>query len=132
MDNKPMKSHGAFSWNELLTTDVAGAKAFYGGLLGWSFQEDDTHGVKYTLAAAGDAHVGGIMAIPPEAQGMPPAWGPYVTVDDVDQLVPQVERLGGCVRVPPRDVPNLGRFMVIQDPQGALLTLITYTCFEQA
>jgi predicted enzyme related to lactoylglutathione lyase len=127
-----MKLHGAFSWNELLTTDVAGAKAFYGELLGWTLKDDNAHGVEYTIASAGGTETGGIMAIPEEAQGMLPAWGAYVTVDDVDKLAPMVEKLGGCIFVPPRDIPGLGRFMVIQDPQGAMLSLITYTCFKKA
>lgn len=130
MNMEAMKLHGAFSWNELLTADVAGAKAFYGELLGWTLQDTGEFGRDYTLAKAGETTVGGIMAIPEEAKGMPPSWGAYVTVDDVDKLLPQVEKLGGRVIVPPRDIPGLGRFMVIQDPQGAMLSLISYTCFE--
>ena len=72
------------------------------------------------------AVVGGIMAIPAQAKGMPPAWGAYVTVNNVDALIPQVKKLGGSICVPPMDIPGLGRFMVIQDPQGATLSLITY------
>jgi predicted enzyme related to lactoylglutathione lyase len=131
MNPELIKLHGAFSWNELLTTDVAGAKRFYGELLGWTLQDTNEHGVDYTLAKVGETPMGGIMAIPPGAQGMPPTWGIYVTVDDVDQLLPKVAQLGGSVCVPPQDIPGLGRFAVIQDPQGARLTLITYTCLTQ-
>lgn len=131
MDNNAMKQHGAFSWNELLTTDVAGAKAFYGELLGWTLQDDNSHGMEYTLAKAGETLTAGIMAIPEQAKGMPPTWGAYVTVDDVDALIPRVEKLGGKVCVPPMDIPGLGRFVVIQDPQGAVLSIITYTCLEK-
>lgn len=126
MSTEAMKQHGAFSWNELMTTDVAGAKTFYGELLGWSLSDIDCCNEKYTMAKAGETEVAGMMDIPTEAAGMPPAWGAYVTVDDVDAMVAQVEKLGGKICLPPRDIPGIGRFVVIQDPQGAVLSLITY------
>lgn len=131
MSDNPMLQHGAFSWNELMTTDVAGAKAFYGELLGWTLQDDNSHGMEYTLAKRGETIVGGIMAISEQTKGTPPTWGAYVTVDDVDALIPRVEKLGGKIMVPPVDIPDLGRFVMIQDPQGAMLSLITYTCLDK-
>ena len=80
----------------------------------------------YTVIKAGDTQVGGIMTIPDKAKGMPPAWGAYVTVDDVDATAARVAQLGGKVLVPATDIPDVGRFVVIQDPQGAILSLITY------
>ncbi|MBI3771809.1 MAG: VOC family protein [Gammaproteobacteria bacterium] len=130
MSKEAMKQHGAFSWNELLTTDVTRAKAFYGELLGWTLEDIKSNGMDYTIAKAGETQVGGIMAIPTQAKGMPPAWGAYVTVDNVDALIPRVEKLGGKICAPPMEIPGLGRFMVIQDPQGAVLSLITYTSLE--
>jgi uncharacterized protein len=53
-------------------------------------------------------------------------WGVYVTVDDVDASVKLVEELGGKVLVAPMDIPNTGRFALIQDPQGATLSIISY------
>ncbi|MDP1681815.1 MAG: VOC family protein [Burkholderiales bacterium] len=126
MSDTAMKQAGAFSWNELMTTDVKGAKAFYGELLGWGMQDINTCGMDYTLVKLGDKEIGGIMAIPDQAAGMPPAWGAYVTVDNVDALLSRVEKLGGKVCVPPQDIPDVGRFAVIQDPQGAMLSLISY------
>ncbi|MEJ2703676.1 MAG: VOC family protein [Sedimentisphaerales bacterium] len=64
--------------------------------------------------------------MPPECKGMPPTWGVYVTVDDVDAPAARVEQLGGKLLQPPADIPNVGRFCVIQDPQGAALCAITY------
>ncbi len=126
MDDQ-MKRPGLLSWNELMTTDVAGAKAFYSELLGWDMADITCEGMEYTMVKKGDREIGGIMATPSEAAGMPPIWGAYVTVDDVDVLAEQVERLGGKICVPPRDIPDVGRFCVIQDPQGAMLSLITYS-----
>ena len=60
------------------------------------------------------------------AAGMPPTWGAYVTVDDVEATVAQAEKLGGKICIPPTDIPTVGRFAVIQDPQGAMLSVITY------
>lgn len=120
-----MKQHGAFSWNELMTTDVEAAKSFYGELLGWTMQ-DLKMNMPYTMVKAGDNEVGGIMKIPPDAAGMPPQWGAYVTVDDVDAMSQRVGEIGGKLIMPPTDIPDVGRFCVIQDPQGATLALITY------
>ena len=118
--------HGAFSWNELMTTDPEAAKAFYSKLFGWTSKDMPMEGMTYTVVSAGEKDIGGIMAIPPEAQGMPPRWGPYVTVDNVDATAKSAESLGGKVLVEPRDIPKVGRFCVIQDPQGAVISAISY------
>lgn len=121
-----MTLQGAFSWNELMTNDVAGAKVFYSELLGWQLTDMESSCGTYTVAKAGNTEVAGIMATPKEAEGMPPGWGAYVTVDDVDAMSQRVETLGGKVLIPPQDIPELGRFLVMQDPQGAVLMLVTY------
>ena len=123
---EPMKQHGAFSWNELMTTDVGAAKAFYGKLFGWALEELENSEMVYTMAKAGGKEVAGIMGMPPEAGKMPPTWGAYVTVNDVDASAQEAETLGGKIVLAPRDIPNVGRFCVICDPQGATLSLITY------
>jgi predicted enzyme related to lactoylglutathione lyase len=123
--------HGAFSWSELVTTDVPGAVDFYTKLFGWTTQELQMEGMSYTLIKVGESEVGGIMAVPPEAQGMPPAWGVYVTVDDVDATAKTAEKLGGKIIVPPTDIPEVGRFCVIQDPQGAYIAAITYVPMQE-
>ena len=121
-----MKQHGAFSWNELITTDVEAAKAFYRSLLDWKLEDMQSGDMTYTMATVGEGKVAGMMMTPPEAAGMPPMWGAYVTVDDVDASARQVASLSGKVLIEPRDIPGIGRFCVIQDPQGATLSLITY------
>ncbi len=122
----PFKTPGAFSWCELMTTDPAAATEFYRQLLGWTV-EPMNMGMPYNVLKVGEAAIGGIMGMPPgAAAGMPPMWMSYVTVADVDALVKRVEGLGGKVHMPPTDIPTVGRFAVIQDPQGAVLNLITY------
>ena len=125
--NDAMKQHGAFSWNELMTSDVSAAKTFYADLLGWSM-EDMTmeNDMIYTVVKADGREVGGIMAISSEEAGMPSQWGAYVTVDDVDASALQAQQLGGKLLLPPQNIPGVGRFCVVQDPQGANLSLITY------
>ncbi|HMK43350.1 MAG TPA: VOC family protein [Dissulfurispiraceae bacterium] len=125
MDER-FKQHGAFSWSELLTTDVEAAKSFYVKLFGWETEEMAMPGMTYTVVKAGGKEVGGIMAIPKEAQGMPPTWGTYVTVDDVDATAKTAEAHGARLLLPPQDIPNVGRFCVLQDPQGAVINVITY------
>lgn len=120
---------GAFSWCELLTTDVEAAKKFYSELFGWNIEPvaDALHqDMQYNLVKVDGTEIGGIMAVPPQAQGMPPSWGTYVTVDDVDAAAAKARELGGDVVVPLTDIPEVGRFCVIKDPQGAVISMITY------
>jgi predicted enzyme related to lactoylglutathione lyase len=126
MAGQPTPAHGAFCWNELATTDAAAAKKFYTELLGWQLKEGDVTPMAYTEIVVGGAHVGGIYQTGPESGGnMPPHWITYVSVDDVDASAKRVAELGGKVSLPPMDIPDVGRFCVIRDPQGATLALIT-------
>lgn len=118
--------HGAFGWTELMTTDAASAKKFYTKLFGWKTEKAPMPGVKYTLIKVGDEMMGGIMGTPPDCKAPVPCWSVYVTVDDVDATAAKVKRLGGKLLHPPMDIPKVGRFCVIQDPQGATICAITY------
>ena len=122
----PFKQHGAFSWFELMTTDVEAAKTFYSRLFGWQTEKAPMEDMNYTLVKVGDESLGGIMSMPPQAEGPPPSWGIYVTVDDVDATARKAEELGAKILVPLTDIPDVGRFFVLQDPQGAVISAITY------
>ncbi len=117
-------AHGSFCWNELMTTDMEAASRFYGQLFGWNYK-DSMGDMPYSIVEGGGREQGGIMPMPPEAGQMPPNWGAYVAVDDVDASARQAEELGGKILMEPRDIPHVGRFCVIQDPQGAVLSMIT-------
>lgn len=121
------KTHGAFSWSELLTTDPEGARAFYTALFGWGSKTMEMPRGTYTTFQVGDTSVAGMMRIPASAAAMAPAWGCYVTVDDVEATCRRALELGGKVLLPVTEVPPVGRMAVIQDPQGALLSVITYS-----
>jgi len=120
------KTPGAFSWSELTTPDPAAAARFYGEVLGWTVKEPDPNMGGYRVVSVGGQGVAGIMAPPPGAPPMPPHWGCYVTVGNVDNTLERVQALGGTVLVPPMDVPTVGRMAVFKDPQGAILNIIQY------
>jgi predicted enzyme related to lactoylglutathione lyase len=122
------KTHGAFSWSELMTSDPEAALRFYRQLLGWTTDTMPMPGGTYHVLKADGTAIGGVMKMSKEAAagGMPPSWGCYVTVKDVDECARQVPALGGKVLHPPTDIPSVGRFAVIADPQGAWLSVITY------
>jgi hypothetical protein len=120
------KTHGAFSWMELMTSDAAAACEFYGKLFGWKFETMDMGSGPYHVLKVGDTSLGGVMKTPPQAGPMPPMWGGYVTVTNADQTAEECKKLGGKVLAPPMDIPTVGRFAVLQDPQGAVINVITY------
>lgn len=122
---EPFTTPGAFSWSELMTSDPKSATEFYGSLFGWTVDTMPMPGGDYRVVKVGDAAIGGIMAIPGGA-AMPPSWGCYVTVKNVDETVRQCKALGGSVCHEPQDIPGVGRFAVIADRQGATLNVIAY------
>ena len=118
-------SHGRFVWYELTTTDTRAAEAFYRGVLGWQASDAGMPGMAYTIVSAGGAGVGGLMALPEAARqaGARPGWIGYVAVDDVDKRAAQFAERGGKVHRAPDDIPGVGRFAMVADPQGAVLAL---------
>ncbi len=126
MDEKLMK-HGAIGWFELMTTDVEAAKEFYEALFCWEYEPFDADpSAQYNGVKVNGDMVAGIMKTPAQCTHQPPCWGAYVTVDDIDATTSKIEGLGGKIIVPPTDIPNIGRFSVFTDPQGAVLSAITY------
>jgi predicted enzyme related to lactoylglutathione lyase len=116
---------GTFCWNELATNNLKECKKFFTDLLGWTSEDSDMGGTKYTVFKQGEKMVGGMMAISKDWGDVPPHWMGYIAVDDVDSKAKKVEELGGKVNVPPTDIPTVGRFCVITDPGGAVVSLIT-------
>lgn len=123
-----MSDQGRFVWYELMTPDVAAAKAFYGDVVGWTAQDMPMPGMTYTIVSAGDGQVGGMMALPDELRdmGVPPNWTGYIGVDDVDASAEKIKSLGGAVRREPMDIPGVGRFAVVADPQGAVFCIFKW------
>ncbi|THB63572.1 MAG: VOC family protein [Desulfovibrio sp.] len=125
------KTHGVFSWNELMTTDLDGAKEFYGGLFGWEFEEmvisdGPMAGTPYISGKINGEYVGGMMTKPPEPAHIPPHWGAYITVDNIENTLGKVKELGGNVIMPKTPIKDMGAFAVIQDPQGAVVSIFEF------
>ena len=120
---------GRFVWYELLTTDIAAAQVFYGKVVGWDARDASTPDFAYRMFTVGNAPMAGLMNLPEEGlrKGATPRWLGYVAVDDVDMTAERVRCLGGTIYVPPTDIPNVGRFSVIADPQGAMFDVIELT-----
>jgi len=119
------REQGAFSWFELTTTDVRAAESFYTRLFGWTTEPWIGEG-SYTLIKVNGKEVGGIVTARATDSPKPCGWGIYVTVTDVDETARKVPEFGGRVVLQPTDIPKVGRFCIIEDPQGALITAITY------
>jgi uncharacterized protein len=117
---------GCFAWYELMTTDVAAAKAFYGNILGWEAPDASTPELPYSLFTAGGVPTCGVMELPEEGRrmGAGPRWMGYIGVDDVEVTANRIERLGGAVFVRPTDT-NIGRISVMADPQAAIFALVS-------
>ncbi len=120
-------------WPELTTPDPAGAIAFYGGLLGWKTKpETGVESAPYVEWVNHGESIGGIMPMRGDMwKGVPPHWMIYITVADCDERAARAAALGGKVRVPPTDIPNVGRFSVISDAQGATFSIIKMTAMHQ-
>src|ERR1700755_1851414 len=134
MSEQTMPANGSFCWNELGTTDLEAAQNFYKTLLGWQIKESkataacegtEAPPMVYNEIVVEGRHVGGIYKMGPEFGGAPSHWMAYVAVEDVDAKARQVWELGGKVCVPPTDIPNVGRFCIINDPAAATLPLLT-------
>jgi predicted enzyme related to lactoylglutathione lyase len=118
---------GAFIWYELMTTDVDAAQNFYESVFGWAVKDSGMSDMDYRIVHAGERPIGGMMALRDEQleAGARPFWGGYIGVADVDAATEKAESLGASTHVPPMDIPEVGRFSVISDPQGGMITLFT-------
>ena len=115
---------GTPSWVELVTPDQQAARAFYGSLFGWSFDDHDMGemGHYYIGTIEGD-EIAGVSGQMPGMEGHPAFWGVYLAVDDVDAATAKVEAAGGKVEAGPFDVNENGRMSALQDPTGARINL---------
>lgn len=117
---------GAFSWSEINTRDPEAAKAFYGDVFGWTFEDKEFEGVgTYTTIANGSNTFGGLIdmsgMVPDE---VPPHWLVYFSVEDADAAAATAKERGGDVAFGPQDIQGVGRFAVLRDPWGAAFAVI--------
>jgi predicted enzyme related to lactoylglutathione lyase len=130
MEIRMSNPQASFVWHELHTTDADAAQAFYSEVVGWRAHDAGMPGARYTIVSVGDAGVGGIMPLREDAcaTGRPPEWIGYVGVDDVDGYAERLKAAGGTVHKPAEDIPGVGRFAIVADPQGARFVLFKGSC----
>lgn len=110
---------GSWHWKELWTSDVQAALRFYEEAFGLKHEQfgDSPY---FVLSGAGGT-LGGVVQSP---GGVPPNWLPFVTVDDADATAKRAEANGGSLTRAPDDMPQVGRFGILQDPLGATIGFI--------
>ncbi len=115
-----------FMWYELMTSDPDAAAQFYERVIGWSAADSGMPGMDYRLLRSGEASIAGLMALPSGAAeaGMRPAWFGYVAVADVEAAIAGFLAAGGGLLMPATDIPGIGRFALVTDPQGAALYIM--------
>ena len=118
---------GTVCWTELATSDLKKAETFYSDVFGWTLKQSDIPDMDYTEFSNGSQPLGGMMKLMEHMVGVPSHWGIYFMVDDCDAMAAKATTLGATVCAAPQDIPNTGRFAVIQDPQGA-----TFMIFKPA
>ena len=125
------ETNGMFSWFELMTDDVESSKVFYSQIIGWRFVTDSNN-PDYTLVMTDnvDRPIAGIIdksvALVDNPKSIPNHWGSYITVRDIKLSISKVEDLGGKIIVPITKIEKIGLFCVIQDPCGAVVSLMEY------
>ena len=127
-------------WFELITADRPATGRFYASVMGWNVVDDPdpTHG-GYQVAMAPDGEATAGLMTPMPGMPLPPGWRVYFGTDDVDRDAGRIAELGGRVELGPMDIPDVGRFLVAVDPQGAGFILMrrtdgaapTFDCGEQ-
>ncbi|HEX4495804.1 MAG TPA: VOC family protein [Thermoanaerobaculia bacterium] len=121
------KTRGRFVWFDLASPDLEAAKSFYPAVVGWGTQVFEAPGMAYTMWTAGERPIGGNLEMTAQAAaGLDrPHWLAYIGVPAVDATVARAQELGAKAVMPPTDIPSVGRFAVIADPQGALTAPFT-------
>lgn len=119
---------GVPCWVDLATTDQAAAKAFYGGLFGWSYEDvamDQEGRQHYSMARLGGRYAAAVFTQQQEQRqmGVPPCWNVHLTVEDADATAGRAGELGGKVVMAPFDVFDAGRMAIISDSTGGVVTL---------
>jgi predicted enzyme related to lactoylglutathione lyase len=104
---------------ELCTSDTAAAKAFYSGLFGWAFTDNDMGQMIYSTFKPDSGPGGGLFSMP----GMPTFWLAYVGVEDINASTEKAESLGATIHKGPMEIPNIGWATILADPTGATIAL---------
>lgn len=115
--------NGAPCWVDLTTSDLAGAQAFYGPILGWEFQDNGPAYGGYTTCLSAGRPAAALMPPPAGGEQLPPMWNVYLATRDLDAVYAKVADAGGKPVFGPHDVPGAGRMAFAFDPTGASVGL---------
>lgn len=128
--------HGQICWTELMTRDVAAARAYYEKVLGWAFTSvpDPTGAGQYHIAMLDGQMIAGVMDMSgiEMMQDMPPHWFTYFAVDDLEAAVAQTVAEGGKIVRPIFEVPGTGHIAIVWDAAGAALGLMRPAAMDAA
>ena len=119
-------------WFELATNDPEKAGAFYEQVLGWTVNAEEFDGTPYTTCLRGEEPVAGILPAEALPEGVPPNWSVYFAVEDCAAVVEKAQQTGGELLFGPHDMPRVGRFAGLRDPQGAAFAVIQPTSPEDS
>jgi predicted enzyme related to lactoylglutathione lyase len=115
---------GTVVWNELMTKDYEGAKAFYSSVFGFSYEEMEGDFKYATIKRAGDGEVvGGMGGLDDAPADFAPTWTTYFMVEDCDASVAKAAELGASVAREPFDTP-FGRMATVVGPQGETFAMM--------
>ncbi len=116
---------GSFVWYEYMASDAKAAADFYAGVVGWSAEDAGMADFPYTLLSFGPNVVAGLMTLPEEARAMGarPGWLGYVGAPDVDAYAAKLAAAGGRIYRAAADIPSVGRFALVGDPDGAAFAI---------
>jgi uncharacterized protein len=113
---------GAPTWLDLMTSDMDGAKRFYGAAFGWTFEDSGAEYGGYVTAHVDGRPVAGLMANSPEFN-VPDGWTTYLHTADVDATIAAVLDAGGASFGDAMDVPAKGRMAMVGDLAGGSVGL---------
>ena len=116
---------GMIEWVDLSTPDVERARRFYGDLLGWTYNVQETDMGVYVVAEIDGRQVAGMMAPSPDMADQPSMWTMFVRVDDMDAAVERITDAGGTIAAAPFEIPGGARVAVVADRTGAMFALIS-------
>jgi predicted enzyme related to lactoylglutathione lyase len=117
---------GTACWFELQSLDLEPAKDFYAHVFDWKSTKLELPSQGYTTFGYhdNDAFAGGMQRPTARPQHLASFWQPYFAVSDLDEMAARAENLGATVLTPPQEAENVGRWVVLQDPQTAMFGLL--------
>jgi len=113
------------NWNELASTDLARAKAFYAKHFGFEFKETMNMGVMGDycfITHDGVPRIGAVMEAPKDAPVH--AWLFYFGVNSIAAVKEAIEAGGGKILNGPHEVPGGQWIIIATDPQGAAFGVV--------